>query len=377
MEPIELQLALGRAGLSARQLRAAAQHLEGGERTVTAVLEHLIGQPRERLVNLGLSAHASATLAAPQRAHIERDRRWLERSGARLIDAFCADYPPQLASIAGAPALLYVLGDARLLGTRQLAMVGSRRPTEEGRRNAHALALQLAQSGLAITSGLALGIDAASHVGALEGGGKTIAVLGSGLDRIYPREHEPLGARIARQGALVTEFPPGSAPRKSHFPRRNRLISALAHGTLVVEATRISGSLLTARLAAQQGRPVLAVPGSIHNPLSRGCHRLIRQGATLIEGSADVLQALKLSVPEQLLMELSHRPEFAAARPEPLDKEAKILLDALGFEPASIDMLVDRTGLPSHSVVSMLLILELEGAVQLQAGGRYMRIQSR
>lgn len=374
-----MRLALGRAALSARQLRSAARQLSctDGALAIDPVLEALIGAPPERFAAFGWSSHASAALAAPDRAQIERDRRWLEHAGARLIDAFCAEYPRQIASLAGAPALLYVLGEAELLRVPQLAMVGSRRPTEEGRRTAHALASQLARSGLAITSGLALGIDGASHTGALEGGGKTVAVLGSGLDRIYPPEHRSLAARIARQGVLLSEFAPASAPRKSHFPRRNSLLSALALGTLVVEATRASGSLLTARLAAQHGRLVLAVPGSIHNPLARGCHQLLREGATLIEGSADVLQALKLSVPEQLLMEQAGRPQAAPAGAEPLDKGHKILLDALGFGSASIDTLVERTGLPSHSIVSMLLILELEGAVQLQPAGRYMRIQSR
>ncbi len=377
MDLIDLQLALGRAGLSAGQLLAATRRLNSGRSAGSEILASLVGLSQPQLVELGLPGAASATLAAPDRARIGRDRRWLERTGARLIDALCAEYPLQLAAIAAAPALLYVLGEARLLATPQLAMVGSRRPSEEGRRNAYSLARQLAQSGLTITSGLALGIDAASHAGAVEGGGHTIAVLGCGLDRIYPPEHEALGARIVRQGALISEFPPASAPRKTHFPRRNRLISALALGTLVVEATRVSGSLLTARFAARQRRRVLAVPGSIHNPLARGCHTLIREGAILVEGSADVLQALNFSVPQQLLMELSDRPPESAAGADPLDKDHKILLDALGFGPASIDTLIGRTGLPSHSIVSMLLILELEGAVQLQPGGRYMRIQSR
>ena len=376
MDQIDLQLALGRAGLSARQLRTAAQRLSGGNYEAAALLEALVGLPTAQLSILGLSDRTSAALAAPDRARIERDRRWLERSGARLIAAFSSEYPPQLALVAGAPALLYVLGDARLLSSAQLAMVGARRPTEEGRRNAHALALQLAQSGLTITSGLALGIDAASHAGALEGGGRTIAVLGSGLEPIYPHEHQRLAARIARQGAVITEFPPASAPCRTHFPRRNRLISALCLGTLVVEATRVSGSLITAQFAARQGRAVLALPGSIHNPLARGCHKLIREGATLIENSADVLQAVKFSVPQQRLMELSSSPQRAPAGVDTLDNDHKILLDALGFGPASIDTLVARTNLPSHSIVSMLLILELEGAVQLQAGGRYMRIRA-
>ncbi len=372
-----MQLALGRAGLSSRQLRAVAQTLSDGVSVGSEVLAALAGQPLARLLELGVPPAASARLTAPDRAAIERDRRWLERAGAGLIDALGADYPPQLRDIPGAPALLYVLGAAPLLATAQVALVGSRRPSEEGRRNAYALAQQLARSGLTVTSGLALGIDAASHAGALDGGGHTIGVLGCGLDQIYPPQHEGLGARIARQGALVSEFPPASAPRKGHFPRRNRLISALCLGTLVVEAARSSGSLLTARCAAQQRRRVLAVPGSIHNPLARGCHVLIREGATLVESAADVLQALNFSSPKQSLMEFSGGPQQPVTAVPALDKDHKILLDALGFGPASIDTLVARTGLPSPTVVSMLLILELEGAVQSQPGGRYMRIQCR
>ncbi len=185
----------------------------------------------------------------------------------------------------------------------------------------------------------------------------------------------PLAQRIRQQGAIVSEFPPGTPPLRSNFPRRNRIISAL--GTLVVEAARHSGSLLTARLTADQDREVFAIPGSIHNPLARGCHELIRSGAKLVECGADILHELKFSVPQQLLMEFSSDAGSAKPTAEPLDKDYEILLDAVGFGLASVDSLVERTGLPSQSVASMLLILELEGAVQVQDGGRYMRVQSR
>jgi DNA processing protein len=249
-------------------------------------------------------------------------------------------------------------------------MVGSRNPTQPGQRTARAFAGFLSAAGLTITSGLALGIDAASHEGALAADGLTIAVLGTGIDNIYPRQHRALAARIAARGALVSEYPPGCPPLKANFPRRNRIISALCLGTLVVEAARHSGSLITARLAAEQGREVFAVPGSIHNPLARGCHALIRNGAKLVESADDILSELKFSARKQCLIG-GMRGRGAASS---LDKDHKILLDALGFEPASLDTLVERTGLPSQSVASMLLFLELEDVVGLHSGGRYLRL---
>jgi len=225
-----------------------------------------------------------------------------------------------------------------------------------------------------ITSGLALGIDAAAHDGALAAGGRTVAVLGCGLDSIYPPQHRKLAALIAAQGALITEFPPGATPRKENFPRRNRIISGLSLGTLVVEATRHSGSLVTARLAAAQGRAVFAIPGSIYNPLARGCHQLIRQGAKLVESAGDVLAALDIPFYKQTLKDKPKTPGPVAKSAPVLDKGYEILLDALGFEPTGIDALVDRTGLSSQSVASMLLILELSGRVGIHAGGRYLRL---
>jgi DNA processing protein len=378
MDALDLQLALGRACVTARQLRTALQRLLPSDTAPSrGALAALIGQSRARLQGAGLSARSSIALAAPDRPRIAHDRAWAERAQVRVIDALSGEYPPLLAQISAAPAVLYVRGEAAVLRTPQLAMVGSRNPTEDGRRTARQLAAHLGAAGLTITSGLALGIDAASHEGALAGQGKTIAVLGSGLDRVYPRANVPLAERIAAHGALVSEFPPGTAPLKVNFPRRNRIISGLAVGTLVVEAGRDSGSLLTAQYAIDQGREVFAIPGSIHNPLARGCHALIREGATLVEGSADVLHELKFPIPEQIVMQWSAPAAGAASGAAPLDKEYEILLDAMGFGPASIDVLVERTGLPSQSIASMLLILELEGAVQPQPGGRYTRIQSR
>jgi DNA processing protein len=253
-------------------------------------------------------------------------------------------------------------------------MVGSRRPSLPGQRSARAFATQLSQSGLAITSGLAIGIDAASHEGVLDAGGSTIAVLATGADRVYPHHHAALAQRIASAGALVSEFAPGAPPRRDHFPRRNRILSGLCLGTLVIEAALRSGSLITARLAASQGRAVFALAGSIHHPLARGCHALIRSGATLVECANDILRELKIIPSEQQLAAAGSAGQPAVRAVVRLDNDYKILLDALGFEPASPDVLVERTGLPSQSVASMLLFLELEDVVGLQSGGRYVRL---
>jgi DNA processing protein len=367
MDTLERWLICARApGLLARHVEASADRL-GDPLALTEARA-------SALAELNLPEAALRWLRAPDRSQVDADRRWLERSGVRLIGCSGSDFPPLLATIDDAPACLFVRGDAACLLAAQLAMVGTRDPTASGRRDATEFARYFARSGLVITSGLALGIDAASHEGALAGGGRSVAVLGSGLDSLYPPENAGLAERIALTGALVSEFPPGTPPLKEHFPRRNRLISGLSLGVLVVEAARRSGSLITARLAGAQGREVFALPGSIHNPMTRGCHELIRQGAKLVETAADVLGELKIPFSKQ---DLEPKPASAGepgARAPQLDKDYEILLDALGFEPASIDALVDRTGLPSQSVASMLLILELEGRVGLHPGGRYARL---
>ena len=360
MDPIDLQLALGRSPkLTGTRLLALCER-SASVPNLQALYER--------------SQWVRKELRAADPADIASDREFIEREGISLVDLSCADYPPLLAKIPDPPALLYVQGDPANLRAPQLAMVGSRTPTAFGRRTARDFAGQLSRVGLTITSGLAVGIDAASHEGALAGGNRTIAVLGSGLDQIYPREHVALAGRIAEASAVISEFPPGSPPLKHHFPRRNRIISGLCLGLLVVEAARDSGSLITAQLALDQGREVFAIPGSIQNPMVRGCHALIRAGAKLVEDAADVLEELKFTAPKQVLMEFQNERAEARARLCALDKDYKILLDALGFESASFDVLVTRTGFPSQSVASMLLILELEGAVGLQAGGQYVRL---
>jgi len=317
---------------------------------------------------------ARAFLASPDDAAIDADVDWIDANKAVLIPCTSPDYPELLAHTKRAPALLYVLGDASALHTPQLAIVGSRSPTASGRETAREFAEFFSRAGITITSGLALGIDSASHEGALRARGITVAVCGTGLDRVYPRRNAKLAALIRERGALVSEFPPRTGPLAEHFPQRNRIISGLSFGTLVVEAARASGSLITAQHALEQGREVFAIPGSIHNPLSRGCHQLIRDGAQLVESAADVLsEVLNFLQPQALAQARAHPRRPADAAPA-LDKEYEILLDALGFEPAGIDVLVARTGLPSESIASMLLILELQGHVKPHAGGRFGRM---
>lgn len=329
--------------------------------------------PEARLRECGWPGPAVAWARSPDRGEIDRDRTWLETTGAQLIACFEPHYPPLLHQLEHAPAFLWVRGDPGLLASAQLAIVGSRNPTAGGRSDAFEFARYLAAGGLTITSGLALGIDGAAHRGALKAGGRTLAVCGAGLDIVYPREHAALAADIAAHGALVSEFAPRVPPRPANFPQRNRIISGLSLGVLVVEAARRSGSLSTAGHAANQGREVFAIPGSIHNPLSRGCHQLIRSGAKLVESAGDILEELKIPFSRQSLTEI---PCTGDAAPR-LDKEYEILLDALGFDPTGVDALVERTGLPADSVASMLLILELEGHIAPYPGGRYGRINKK
>jgi DNA processing protein len=335
-----------------------------------AAPESLVGARAATLEQHGLPPAAARWLAAPDRHLLDMDRRWMERERIQLLPFGTPGFPALLAEIAAAPLVLFVRGSVACLQSPQVAIVGTRRPTPAGTRNATDFAAGLAGAGVTVTSGLAAGVDHAAHKGALSAG-LTVAVLGTGLDLIYPEEHSQLCDEIvAAGGAIVSEFPRGTTPHKHNFPRRNRLISGLALGTLVVEAAKRSGSLITARLAGEQGRETFAIPGSIHNPMAWGCHKLIREGAKLVEGFSEILLELRLPLELQLLStpinEWSPAPE--------LDKEQKILLDALGFEPASVDHLVDRTGFSCQTLSAMLLILELQGRVKTQPGGRYVRL---
>jgi DNA processing protein len=323
----------------------------------------------ETLNSVNLPPAARASLLFPDQALLKSDLEWIEASGAQLLASTDADYPVLLRQLPDAPAVLFVLGDRQTLASRQLAMVGARKASHEGCNRAGEFAEVFVRAGITVTSGLALGIDAASHEGALRGGGQTVAVCATGLDRLYPTQHVALAQRIRASGALLSEFPPGTPPLQKNFPRRNRLISGLSLGTLVVEAALHSGSLVTARRATEQGRPVFAIPGFIHHG-SSGCHKLIQHGATLVETPAQVLKVLKIPLPTQgLVQRRGHR-----IRPGAMDKGYEMLLDAVGFEPATVDVLVLRTGLSGESIASMLLALELEGRIASYPGGRFGRI---
>jgi DNA processing protein len=310
-------------------------------------------------------------------AGIERDLAWLAGPNRCLLTADDPRYPPQLAAVPGMPPALFVEGDPDALSRPQVAIVGSRAATAAGRETAFDFAARLAACGFTITSGLAAGIDGQAHRGALAAPGATIAVCGTGLDRVYPAEHRELAARIAASGCLVSEFSTGTPPRAENFPRRNRLMSGLARGVLVIEAASRSGSLITARLAGEQGREVMAVPGSIHNPLARGCHRLIKDGAALVESVDDALSALGASLSALAPDSVPETGNGAKIPQGVLDSDAEMLLNALGFGPAGLDRLVQRTGLSAHSVISKLQLLELEGRVEILAGGHYSRTTAR
>jgi len=334
----------------------------------------LLGESRGALAALGLGETTIEAMINPDPRGLAADERWLQGTRRRLVTWGSPDYPPLLANIADAPLALFVEGECGALSLPQLAIVGSRNPTILGRDTATQFARSAAAAGLAVTSGLALGIDAAGHRGALQAGGVTLAVLGCGLDRTYPRANAGLAIEIVAQGgALVSDLPTGVPPLRQHFPRRNRIISGLSVGTLVIEAALQSGSLITARLAGDQGREVFAVPGSIHNPMARGCHRLIRQGAKLVETADDIYVELGALLAGLRARASTEAPDAQRVFGPGLDNDYEILLDALGFAPASIDSLVARSGFAADAVASMLLILELDGRVAQQHGGLYCR----
>lgn len=315
-----------------------------------------------------------AGLKAPDWDGVETDLRWAEEQGHHILRLGDPAYPDLLADAPAAPPLLFVVGDLELLRHPQLAVVGSRNPTAGGRENAHEFARYLAERGLGITSGLAMGIDSAAHRGALDADGITLAVMGTGPDRVYPARNRALAHDIAENGALVTEFPTGVTAHPANFPRRNRIISGLSVGTLVVEAGLRSGSLLTARAALEQGREVFAIPGSIHNPLARGCHALIRQGGKLVEQARDILEELPPMARAAGVGTATSGDEPPTDGGAPaLDEEQLRVLDALGHDPTPVDIVVERSGLTAEIVSSILLVLELEGHVTACPGGRYVR----
>lgn len=293
---------------------------------------------------------------------VDRSIEWASQPGQTILTLADETYPQALLEIADPPSLLYVRGNAELLQKRGLAMVGSRNATPQGLQTAENFAKALAAKGLCIISGLALGIDAAAHRGALAGDGDTVAVIGTGADRIYPARNKELALAIVDRGAVISEFPLGTPAIAANFPRRNRIISGLSRGVLVVEAAPESGSLITARLAGEQGREVFAIPGSIHSPVARGCHKLIKQGAKLVETASDVLEELgNFEVPAK------------QAEPSPRINEDP-LLAALGHDPCSLDDLVEYTGKSADQLLPELLILELSGRIATLPGNRYQRL---
>ncbi len=318
-----------------------------------------------QLKPFNLSQSALDYLNKPDWSAIKQDLQWLDGDGHFLITNNDSHYPQLLKEIPDAPIALFVAGNPDVLDLPQIAIIGSRNPSPSGKTTARAFAKALAQPGLAITSGLAIGIDEMGHRGALDADGITIAVTATGLDQVYPAKHLELAQAITEKGAIVSEFPINTPPKRYHFPKRNRIIAGLSLGTLVVEAASQSGSLITARLATEYGREIFAIPGSIHNPLARGCNDLIKQGAKLVETAHDIAE------------ELSQYQLPAITTSEPSDADLtddqQQLLKLVDYSPTTIDMLVERSGLRAEAIASTLLILELNNQVTSSSGGVYTR----
>jgi DNA processing protein len=321
--------------------------------------------------HIALTAHVRPDVAAQFNNGIDESVLrpaliWLEEEGNRIVTLADEAYPQQLLNIPDPPLLLYVKGRLDLLNHAAVAVVGSRNATPQGISNARAFAHALSDAGICVISGMAHGIDAAAHEGALGGIGSSIAVVGTGLDKVYPSANHKLAHALAQQGTLISEFPLGTPPLAGNFPRRNRLISGMSHGCLVVEASLQSGSLITARLAAEQGREVFAIPGSIHSPQSKGCHALIKQGAKLVETARDIV--------EELGSLIEAAPQPASAPEDDHSGQDDIFLQHLGFDPVDLNTLSARSGLTVSELSAMLLALELDGRVHALPGGLYQRI---
>ena len=351
---------------------ATLAHKALPQRAVVALLrqfgspEAVLGAARAQLARVVAPAVVDRALAPVAAEALEQTSRWLDHPDHHLIAWDDADYPGALLELGEAPPALFHIGRRELLARPALAIVGSRHATPQGRETARDFAHALASAGFTVVSGLALGIDAAAHEGALGTAASTLAVVGTGLDRVYPARNRDLAMRIASDGALLSEYLPGTPPRKEHFPQRNRLISGLARGVLVVEATLSSGSLITARLAGEQGRDVFAIPGSIHSPFAKGCHKLIREGAKLVETANDVLDEL---VPTRVNTNGAAQP----ASDEPT-AHAHPVLDAMGYDPVSVDALVARTHCAPESITADLVTLELAGEIAPLPGGYWQRL---
>lgn len=324
--------------------------------------ERILGATHTALSAIVPKALATAILSHDRGAAISRTLDWLRHPGHHILTLIDAAYPKQLLDIPDPPPVLYVRGDPARLSAPSIAIVGSRNATPGGVNNAETFAKALSESGLTVVSGLALGIDTAAHRGGLASRGSTVAVMGTGIDIIYPRRNDIMAQQIAEQGALVSEFSLGTAPLPGNFPRRNRLIGGLSRGVLVVEAALASGSLITARLAAEQGREVFAIPGSIHSPLSKGCHALIKQGAKLVESADDVLE------------EAGYASLNIATTQHYVSTSESVLLQHMGYDVCNIETICMRSGLTAAAVSAMLLTLELDGKVGSLPGGLYQRL---
>jgi DNA processing protein len=340
---------------------------------VLAELLRAFGDPRALLKASRRELAAVVPPAAVERMlapippdRLDVTRGWLADPSHELVAWDDAEFPRALLDLGDAPPILFIVGRRELLNRPSLAIVGSRNATPQGIDNARAFAAALSEAGVTIVSGLALGIDAAAHRGALGGGGSTVAVVGTGLDRVYPARHRDLAHEIAERGTLLSEFAPGTPPLKENFPRRNRLISGLSRGVLVIEATLSSGSLITARLAGDQGRDVFAVPGSIHSPFSKGPHKLIREGAKLVETAQDVMEEMKLAG--------IVAPSLSPPTDVEVGQSHAALLDAMAHDPVDVDTLIARTRLPADTIAAVLTELELSGRIAALPGGRWQRV---
>ena len=361
----------------------------------------VFGQSQQALEQLVTPTIAQALMHIPPElpALLVATQRWLElpppSAGVERQLVALGDplYPSALLQTEDPPLLLYLMGVTAIWSQYAaqsianampdaIAIVGTRNPTPQGAQNAHLFAKSFSQAGWTVVSGMALGIDAAAHMGALDGGSPTIAVVGTGLDRVYPKAHYELAHRICEAGIMLSEFPIGTPPLTHHFPRRNRVISALTQGTLVVEAAVRSGSLITARMANEQGKEVFAIPGSIHSPLSRGCHALIRQGAKLVESAQDVLEELRPTALQAASKPKKITPKKIALNDDltmrlddfSLNFDEEELLNALGHDPTSLDALIARTGMDAPKLQAQLMALELEGHVTRLPGGLFARL---
>ncbi len=334
--------------------------------------ESVVASSAAALRAAGLSAAQIDALRKPDEAALAADLQWLEQDRCQLISCTDPAFPQRLQEVPQAPAMLFVQGDTDVLSMPQIAIVGARNASPQGLENAQAFAAELARGGFIVTSGLALGIDGAAHRGALSAG-YTIAICGTGLDRVYPARHRALAHQIVDGGgALVSEYPCGVAALAENFPRRNRIISGLTLGVLVVEAARESGSLITARYALEQGREVFAIPGSIHNPMARGCHALIRQGAKLVETVQDLFEELAPALGTQ---RASDKGRVSQAGTEAVDGAGDGVLGALDDAPQTVDQLADRVGQAVGELQVVLTTLELQGQVAMTADGRYQRLR--